>query len=210
MQPVATVTEDEYLAAERVSTTKHELVHGHVVAMAGASPRHNAICANLLAVLGARLRSGPCRALTSDQRVHVPSTGLYTYPDVTVVCGQPVTHAKDRHTLLNPTVLVEVLSPDTEAYDRGAKFHHFQSIESFREYVLVGSSERRIEHYRRIEDRRWELTSHVANDAIVELPALGIAMPSAGSSTMASRRSLSEEAAKVRRGAFMNAHSITA
>lgn len=177
MQPVATVTEDEYLAAERLSKTKHELIHGHVVAMAGASARHNAICANLLAVLGARLRGGACRALTSDQRVHVPSTGLYTYPDVTVVCGQPVMHAKDRLTLLNPTVLVEVLSPETEAYDRGAKFHHFQSIESFRGYVLVASSEHRIEHYRRIESHRWELTSYDADDALVELPALGIAIP---------------------------------
>lgn len=178
MQPFATVTEDEYLAAERVSPVKHELVHGHVVAMAGASPRHNAICANLLAALGARLRGGPCRALTSDQRVPIfHRAGLFTYPDVTVVCGQPVVHPKDRLTLLNPTLLIEVLSPDTEAYDRGAEFHHFQAIESLLEYILVATSEHRVEHYRRIEGRRWELTSYDTGDGLVELPALGVAIP---------------------------------
>lgn len=181
MQPVAKVSEDEYLALERAADRKHELVNGQMLAMAGASPRHNAICANVIAGLRGLLRGGPCRPLTSDQRVHVPATGLFTYPDVTVVCGEARYHAKDRHTLLTPTVLFEVLSPTPsptrEADDRGAKFHHYASIESLREYVLVGSVERRVEHYRRLDPRRWELVTYDTEGALVELPALAIALP---------------------------------
>ncbi len=186
MQPATKMSEDEYLAFERGADRKHELVNGQILAMAGGSPRHNAICANLIRALGNVLRGGPCRPLTSDQRVHVPATGLFTYPDVTVVCGEARYHAKDRHTLLTPTVLFEVLSPTTEADDRGAKFHHYASIESLREYVLVGSVERRVEHYRRLEARRhgdgpeasrWELTTYDAEGSLVELPALAIAVP---------------------------------
>lgn len=116
MQPVGRVTEDEYLAQERVATQKHELVNGHIVAMAGGSPRHNAICANLLRAIGTSSRGGPCTPLTSDQRVHVPATGLFTYPDVTVVCGEAKFHPKDAHVLLTPTLLIEVVSPTTEAH----------------------------------------------------------------------------------------------
>jgi Uma2 family endonuclease len=177
MQPARTVSDDEYLALERVSPHKHELVNGQMIAIAGASPRHNAICANLIGVLRERLRSGPCRPLTSDQRVHVPETGLYTYPDVTVACEGARWHDKDRHTLLTPTVLLEVLSPNTEADDRGAKFHHYASIETLREYVLVGSVERRVEHYRRLDAHRWEFTTYVDVASRVALPALSIELP---------------------------------
>lgn len=128
MQPIGRVTADEYLARERTATEKSELVNGVMVAMAGASKRHNAIVANLLIALGNRLRGTPCRPYPSDMRVHVPATGLFTYPDVTIFCGSPESLNKDSETFLNPRVIIEVLSDKTEAFDRGAKFAHYRSI----------------------------------------------------------------------------------
>jgi Uma2 family endonuclease len=177
MQPLGRVTEDEYLARERSATQKHELINGHIVAMAGGSPRHNAICANLLRALGNLVRGGPCTPLTSDQQVHVPTSGLFTYPDVTIVCGEARFHPKDSHVLLNPTLLIEVVSPTTEAYDRGAKFRHCKSMAQLQEYVLVGSVERLVDHYRRLETGRWELSSFEDPGSVVPLPALGIRLP---------------------------------
>jgi Uma2 family endonuclease len=173
--PAAAISEDEYLELERRSETKHELVNGQIIAMAGATFQHNDIAANVLAALRVLLRGKGCKAVGSDQRVHVPATGLFTYPDVTVVCGAPVFHAKDRDSLLNPRVLVEVLSDSTEAYDRGAKFAHYRSIPSFVEYVLVAQDEFRVEHFRRVETEteQWLLTVHRGEGARVELVALG-------------------------------------
>ena len=170
-------SEDEYLAFERDSETKHELVNGVINAMAGATYRHNLIASNVLLVLGTLLRGKGCRAVGSDQRVHVPATGLYTYPDITVVCGPPEFHAKDQDTLINPRVIVEVLSSSTEAYDRGAKFAHYRSLPSFVEYVLVAQDEPRVEHFRRIETGQWLLTVYAAENERVALPALGCEMP---------------------------------
>jgi Uma2 family endonuclease len=169
--------EDEYLELERRSETKHELVNGVLVAMAGASLKHNSIAANVLGALRVLLRGKGCRAVGSDQRVYVPATGLYTYPDVTVVCGKPEFHPKDPDTLTNPRVLVEVLSDSTEADDRGAKFAHYQGIPSFVEYVLVPQKEPRVEHFRRLETGQWILTVYQGENARVELPALGCELP---------------------------------
>jgi Uma2 family endonuclease len=180
MQPAERIlfTEDEYLELERRAETKSELIHGEIVAMAGASPKHNALALNVGASLRLRLRErrSPCIAFTSDQRVHVEGTGLYTYPDVTVSCG-PRFHPKHRDTLVNPTVIVEVLSKSTEGYDRGAKFAHYQTNPSFVEYVLVSQRERRVEHFRRLESGQWLLTVHQGDEAVLELPAIGCAIP---------------------------------
>src|ERR1700722_5245267 len=157
---VPRVTVDEYLARERVSETKHELLNGVVVAMAGASPRHALITSNITVALGNALRSRPCLVLSSDQRVAVEATALCTYPDVTVVCERPRFDTKDAHTLLNPLVIVEVLSDSTEAYDRGAKFAHYRSVPSLAEYVLVAQSERKVEHYRRLEGGQGRPTAY--------------------------------------------------
>jgi Uma2 family endonuclease len=124
-------------------------------------------------LLGNLLVSGPCAVFNSDLRVVVMATGLTTYPDVTVVCGPRDLHPEDEHAITNPRVILEVLSPTTEAYDRGAKFAHYQSVPSLEEYVLVASVGRRIEHYRRQPTGQWLLTTYVADDATVELPALG-------------------------------------
>lgn len=164
-------TEEEYLRAERRSETKHEWRNGKIMAMAGGSPKHNVIAGNVLAALKAALRGRRCLVLPSDQRVHVVATGLYTYPDVTVTCDRPQFHTVDRDSLTNPRVIVEVLSKATEAYDRGRKFRHYQSIPSFVEYVLVSQTERRVEHFHRLETRQWLLTT-VEGDGVVALPAL--------------------------------------
>jgi len=172
-------TEDEYIERERRSETKHEFLRGRIseqggsiIAMAGASPRHNAIAANLIIALGGALHGPPRSVLTGDQRVHVEGTGLYTYPDVTVVCDRPRFHPKYPDTLLNPKLVIEVLSDSTEAYDRGAKFAHYRNIPSVEEYVLVSQAERRIEHYRRLETGQWLLTE-LNDEGAVPLPALG-------------------------------------
>ena len=170
------LSEDEYLALERESVVKSEYFRGEIVAMAGASMRHNLIVGNLVGALRELLKSEPCVVLPSDQRVHVPSTELYTYPDVTILCDAPRSHPKDEATLLNPSVLVEVLSDSTEAYDRGAKFAHYRHIESLEEYVLVAQREPRVEHYQRLETGQWLLTALELGDSL-KLPALGVELP---------------------------------
>ncbi len=155
MQPVARVSVAEYFAMEDASTTKHELVNGQVLAMSGASYRHNRIAMNVAISLGSQLRGSGCRPVGSDQRVHVLATDLDTYPDVTVICGDARKSPADRHAVVNPTLLVEVLSPSTESYDRGAKWVHYQRIPSLREYVLVSSGEPRLERFFRDDDGSW-------------------------------------------------------
>lgn len=167
------VTADEYIARERAAGVKSELVHGTMVAMAGASPRHNAIAANVIGLLHGLLRGSRCSVLTSDQRVHVEATDLYTYPDVTVVCDKPQFHPKYPDTLLNPKVIIEVLSDSTADYDRGPKFAHYRRLASFEEYLCISQSEQRIEHHRRLETDQWLLTEHTSDDAVIALTALG-------------------------------------
>ena len=171
------VSEAEYLAFERKATEKHELVNGRVVAMSGARPRHNAVAMRIGAALVTRLRGKGCTTLNSDQRVHVPATGLYTYPDVTVVCGGIEMHPEDDMTVLNPRLLVEVLSESTEAYDRGAKFAHYRSIPSLRTYLMIPQGAPTAERYERSEGGLWVLHEHVGLDADIDLPALSIAIP---------------------------------
>jgi Uma2 family endonuclease len=170
-------TEDEYLERERRSETKHELIHGEIVAMSGATLKHNAIAANVITALKARLKGRGCFVLGSDQRVHVAASGLYTYPDVTVVCDKPKFHPKDKDTLLNPRVLIEILSSSTEAYDRGAKFAHYRSILSLEEYVLVAQNGQRVECFRRIEAGEWLLTLREGDGAVLPLRGLGCEIP---------------------------------
>lgn len=166
-------TEAEYLALERASEKKHEYVAGAIVAMAGARPPHNVLAANLTALLVQLARNKDCIAMTSDQRVHVPATKLYTYPDVTVACGNRRYDDSDPPSLMNPTLLVEVTSDSTEDFDRGSKFLHYQAITELREYVIVSHREQRIDHYRRLADGQWHLTPRLGLDAELEIPCLG-------------------------------------
>ncbi len=160
-------TPAEYLALERSSPERHQLVDGEIFAMAGASFEHNTIVGNLVGELRNALRDRPCRVTPSDLRIHVPATGLYTYPDVTVVCGDPLFEDGARGTLLNPTVLVEVLSESTEGYDRGKKFRYYRSIASFREYVLVAQDVVSVERYTRGDDGVWSLHESGAGGRLV-------------------------------------------
>lgn len=175
MQPHGRVSEDEYLARERSASFKSELVNGHIIAMAGASLRHNAIVRNVLLGLARRLRGKPCQPYPSDVRMHVPATGLYTYPDISIVCPPIARHPKDTETILNPVVLIEVLSPKTEAFDRGAKFAHYRSIPSLRTYVLVSQDEPRVEWFELTN--HWELREAVGDAATVDLLAVGASFP---------------------------------
>src|SRR5262249_21649662 len=137
---------------EHRSETKNELVNGEIYAMSGAKPRHNAIAGNVFFALEGRLRASesPCRVFNSDQRIRSEATSMNTYADAVVACG-PRFDAKYGEALVNPTVIVEVLSKSTEGYDHGAKFAHYRTIPSFVEYVLVSQRTRQVEHFRRIE-----------------------------------------------------------
>jgi Uma2 family endonuclease len=148
-------TRAEYIAFERSANAKHEYLDGNIYAMAGGSREHAAFSANVLTLLSVALRDRPRAAHTSDLRVRVVDTGLDTYPDVSVICGQPEFDPDDKHALLNPVVLVEVTSPSTEDYDRGDKLAHYKRIPTVREVVFVGHRERVVEVVRREQDGSW-------------------------------------------------------
>jgi len=145
----------EYLSHDEVSNTKHEYLNGQIFAMAGASPEHSALIASVTTHLSNQVRGGPCRVHMSDLRVRVERTGLATYPDVAVVCGSWKRDPEDSNTILNPTVVVEVLSPSTEAYDRGEKLEHYKSIPSLRACLLVAHDRREIELWLREPGQPW-------------------------------------------------------
>lgn len=155
-----------YLAAEQVSTTKHEYLRGQVYAMAGGTPEHAALMAAAIVELGSALRGRPCRLYTSELRVRIEATDLSTYPDVSVVCGALETSAIDRNAMTNPILLVEVLSDSTEAYDRGEKFAHYRRLPSLREYLLLSQHEPRIESFRRNEQGIWMLAEAGAGETL--------------------------------------------
>jgi Uma2 family endonuclease len=166
----------EYLAAERASATKHELWAGEVFAMAGASYAHNMIVTNLARELSLALRDRPCDVLPSDMKVFVPSKAGFVYPDLSVVCGQPQFHDEERDVLLNPTLVVEVLSDGTERFDRGDKFAGYRSVPSVRQVVFVSQHERRVDIYTRDAGGRW-LFDEVTGEGLVALEAVGCELP---------------------------------
>lgn len=173
-QPDIKYTAGEYLAMERESAEKHEFLDGNIYVMAGASRRHNLIVLNLGGELRNALRGRPCETYPSDMRVRVSATGLYTYPDVTVVCGEPEFEDDAVDTLLNPTVLVEVLSPSTADYDRGAKFEHYRSLPSVREILLVDQDRVHVMRYQRQDDGNWLLSETREVTDSIELSSLAV------------------------------------
>jgi Uma2 family endonuclease len=172
-QPKTFLTPEEYLEIERLAEYKSEYYQGEMFAMAAANWSHNLIVVNVLAGLHAQLRSSPSEAYHCNMRVRVSATGLYTYPDVIVVCMKPQFLDGQRDTLLNPTLIAEVLSPSTEAFDRGRKFEQYRSLESLAEYLLVGSQRVSAELYARQPDGRWLLTAANSLSETLELPATG-------------------------------------
>jgi Uma2 family endonuclease len=165
------LTPEAYLALERKATIKSEYLNGRMYAMSGGSRAHNLIGGNIFGGLHAQLRERDCEVYTNDMRVKVSPTGLYTYPDVVVVCDGPRFEDTSFDSLLNPTVLVEVLSPSTEAYDRGEKFAHYRQLGSLQEYVLVSQNCVRVEHYLR-QGEQWLLTELSALDERLPLASI--------------------------------------
>src|SRR5689334_5798251 len=130
-------TVEEYLAMERASEEKHEFLDGEIYLMSGASRNHNRVTANTIITLGNQLYERPCSVYPSDIRVKISDFGQYTYPNVSVVCDPEHIEDSDQDTLLNPVVIIEVLSPSTESYDRGKKFQHYRTLDSLQEYILI-------------------------------------------------------------------------
>ena len=167
------LTPGEYLAAERKAETRSEYFAGEVFAMVGASKRHNLIAANIIRVLGNQLLDRPCNVYPSDMRVKVSATGKYTYPDVVVACEPELFDDAENDTLLNPVVIIEVLSASTEAYDRGKKFEQYQQIASLTEYILVAQEPCRIEQYVRQSDKEWRYSEYHDVEDVIKLNVIG-------------------------------------
>jgi Uma2 family endonuclease len=171
--PKTLLTEEEYLVIERQAEFRSEFHEGEMFAMAGASRQHNRIVTNIVTALDNQLRKRPCNVYSSDMRVKIVSTGLFTYPDLVVTCGEEMFADHEQDILLNPLVIFEVLSDSTEAYDRGKKFEQYQSIDSLSTYVLVAQDAQRVERYVRQEDgRTWLYTEAREADAVVRIEAI--------------------------------------
>jgi len=163
-------TVEEYLALEESSDEKHEYFEGEIFAMSGGSFNHSQLPAQLALLLGMQLRKRPCRVVTSDLRVRVEAVGLYTYPDLAVVCGEPRLSAGN--TLDNPTLLVEVLSPSTEGYDRGKKFDMYRQLPSLQQYVLVSQDAMRVHVFTRQADGNWLFQGFQGADEVIPLGSI--------------------------------------
>ena len=175
-EPKQRLTISEYLAFERQSETRNDYLEGEVYAMTGASRLHNLIAGNVFAEIRIQLKGRPCEAYTEAMRVRTPSD-LFTYPDVVVTCGEPRFDDSELDTLLNPTLIIEVLSRSTEAYDRGIKSERYRSIPSLSEYVLVAQDRVHVEHYVRQPEDRWLLEELSDLGEILDLPAIGCRLP---------------------------------
>jgi Uma2 family endonuclease len=178
-QPLYTV--DEYLTIERGSEERHEFVDGHIYSMAGESDEHADISMNLAITLGSQLIEKPCRARTKDTKVRSgpepktgrASSGMYSYPDIVVVCGDVQHHDTHKDVILNPTVIIEVLSPSTETFDRGEKFTRYQTWNpTLTDYLLVSQDQPQIEHYSRKAGGGWSYDRHAGLDAEVAIASI--------------------------------------
>jgi len=166
------VTPEEYLQREKDAEFRSEYFRGEMFALAGASANHNLIVGNCVQTLGQQLKKKPCRVYPSDLKLRIEATGLYTYPDLSVVCGEPELECNGVDVLLNPVVLIEVLSDSTEAYDRGKKFEHYRTIPCLKHYVLIAQDRHSIDCFSRTPDGSWLLTSCQSLDEKVELEAI--------------------------------------
>ena len=165
-------TSAEYLEFERQSEVRHEYIDGEIFEMAGTTRNHNRISTNVVRLLDNQLLERDCNVYSSDMRVKITSTEKYTYPDVVAVCGEEFFEDSTEDTLLNPMLIIEVLSKSTEAYDRGAKFEYYQTIESFQEYVLISQEPFRVEQYVRKEKNVWTYFEFRQATEIVKLNSI--------------------------------------
>ncbi|MDI3283219.1 Uma2 family endonuclease [Polyangium sp. 15x6] len=165
----------EYVAYDEASEIKHEYVDGEIYAMSGSTARHSLLTTGMSSALSQALGARGCRVFSPDMRIRVQETGLATYPDVSVVCGKLEFDPENSNTLTNPILIVEVLSPSTEKYDRQQKFDHYRLIPTLREYLLISQDERRITHYTRNEDDSWTLRD-VRLSQPLKLPSVDVTL----------------------------------
>lgn len=170
------ISEQEYLRREREAAYKSEYFQGEVFAMVGGSPNHSLIAANFVREAGNALKGKPCLVFTSDLRVRVDPSGLYTYPDASIVCGELQFADDQRDTLTNPTVIIEVLSESTEKYDRGRKANSYRQIASLQELVLVAQDRPHVERFTRQATGDWLFHEERDLEALFELPSMGFSI----------------------------------
>ncbi len=168
----AYITPEEYLVREREAEYKSEYFDGEIFAMSGASPAHNQIVINIVGEMYAQFKKRPCRVYAGDMRVKVSPTGLYSYPDVVALCDKLRFDDEQKDTLLNPTVIIEVLSDSTANYDRGTKFKHYRTLDSLIEYILIAQDECHIEHYIRQANNQWIFSETSDLQETIELPSI--------------------------------------
>ena len=176
-EPQVHLTVDEYLAYERDAEDRHEYWDGEILAMGGASPTHNSICWNLAGNLHPQLAGSRCRGFANDMPVHLPNLNRYVYPDVVVVCGEPIYEQGDLEVLTNPTLVIEVLSPSTEERDRGVKLFGYRGLPSLSSCLLVAQDRIWVEHWTRQDDGRWLVAEIDDPAATLDLPEIGCELP---------------------------------
>lgn len=164
-----TVSPEEYLKFERNSEEKHELIYGEIIAMTGASRKHNIILGNLFSILHRALKGRHCRVYMNDLRVRIKSMDLYTYPDIVITCGEEDFEDSHKDTLQNPKCIIEILSDSTEKYDRGEKFNHYRKIESLEEYILVSQDFHTVESFIKKNENSWLFSAQEGLDRFFEI-----------------------------------------
>jgi Uma2 family endonuclease len=167
---------EEYLEFEKDSDEKHEYYKGEIFAMSGALVPHNIIASNTLGGLFQKLKGKGCRPFNSDMRIHIEKNTLFTYPDISVICGEVLTLNDDNFNALNPTVIIEILSPSTKSYDRGDKFKLYRDIDSLKEYILIDSQAVGIEVFRLNEQNHWELEEYKSVEEVLQIPSLRVSL----------------------------------
>jgi Uma2 family endonuclease len=168
---------EEYLRFERESLEKHEFYRNEVFAMAGAGPRHNKIFSSLFIALGIKLKGNRCQPYGSDLRIHIPGNTLFTYPDISIFCGEFIVSYEDPDSVVQPTVLFEILSPSTKVYDRGGKFKLYRDIPALKEFILVDSESINIEAFQINRNGHWELQEYKHVSETLEIPSVQIGIP---------------------------------
>lgn len=171
-QKVRKISEKEYLEIERKAEFKSEYYNGEMFSLAGASLEHNRISKNITKTLNNQLNNKPCESFQSDLKIKEQSSGVFTYPDIVVVCGEPEFYDKEKDTIVNPIVLMEVLSPSTEGYDRGFKFELYRKIKSLKAYVIISQKQVSIEYYTRNSDESWNLKEYNDKNQSIEIKSI--------------------------------------
>ena len=173
-QEIKFITQEEYLATERLATEKHEYFQGEIFAMSGTTIEHNVIAVNCISELRNKLKGKNCRPYESNLRIHIPPNSLYTYPDISIICGGVDTTDDKFDTATNPTVIFEILSVSTRDYDKGGKFTLYRDIETLKEYILIDTEKICVEKFTRNDDNSWLLTEYKTIKSIFEIPSIGV------------------------------------